>query len=327
MFGDKPHAGCTALYLTGSAQAQLLDAMKRHWLREHHISERTARKEFTGKGFSFTPAPPPSTILRRYQTSVAKLRSGTVPRGTVILLPGYGVGKLSMLPWALLLGQAGYQSILVDLRAQGQSTGKHVTYGALESRDLVQLVASLRRAGLIRGPLALLGDSMGAATALLAAPRIPKLAAIVAISPYARATTVIPRYARLAAWYAKLIPSGSWQAAERKAGRIAGVSLTKASPIKVVSEVRAPVLYLQGARDQLVSAREVRELAGKTRNSDLIIYAGLGHLEMSDAYATLSRSVIHWYNRYLAHDSQLPEATKTGLPPKNAFSVSLCVHL
>lgn len=320
-FGEE-QGSCSVLYLTGSAETRLVESMGHLWLSEHQITEAEARKRHLA--ISITPAPAGSAILRRYRASIASLRSTSQPRGTIILLPGYGVGKLSMLPWALLLGRAGYQSILVDLRAQGQSTGEYVTYGALESRDLVQLVAELRKAGLIRGPLGMLGNSMGAATALLAAPQIPEIAAIVAISPYGRATTVLPRYARLTAWYADLIPSGSWKAAERKADQLAGVSLAEAAPIKAAPEIRAPVLYIQGGRDQIINAKEAHELAAHTTGSDLLIYPKLGHLQMTEDYTGLAQPVIDWYNRYLAKDMEQAPPPETGPRPPNAIALSLC---
>ena len=202
-FGEKRHSGCSIVYLAGSAESQFVKSMGHQWLSARHMTKAEARR--THAAINVLPAPPGSQLLVRYQESIARLRSTFSPKGTVILLPGYGLGKLSMLPWALLLGRAGFQSILVDPRAQGQSTGNYVTYGTLESRDLVQLIAALRKAGLIRGRLGLLGDSMGAATALLAAPQLPDVAAIVAISPYARASSVIPRYARFVAWYANRV--------------------------------------------------------------------------------------------------------------------------
>lgn len=156
-FGEKQQNGCAVLYLTGSAEAQFVESMGHLWLSERHTTEAEARKSHLA--ISITPAPAGSAILQNYRESIADLRGTSQARGTIILLPGYGLGKLSMLPWALLLGRAGYQSILIDLRAQGQSTGEHVTYGALESRDLVQLVAALRTDGLIRGPLGMLGNS------------------------------------------------------------------------------------------------------------------------------------------------------------------------
>lgn len=287
-----------------------------HWFEPARTGNLTCRA---------VPLPP--AILRHYGASVVRSRDAAPPRGTVILLPGYGIGKLSMLPWALLPGRAGYQTILVDLRAQGQSTGRHVTYGALESRDFVQLVAALRKTGLIRDRLGLLGDSMGAATALLAAPHIPDLAAVVAISPYGRATTVIRRYARAAYWYARFIPSASWRAAERKAGRIAGVHLAKAAPINAVPRIRAPVLYLQGGRDHGVSLEAARRLAARTPDSRLLIYPKLGHLQFSTGFAQLARPVIDWYNRYVGRDRQhvALAGKRPKMPPPASFHI--CVHL
>jgi pimeloyl-ACP methyl ester carboxylesterase len=326
MFGDRQRPGCMTLYLTGAPQARLLQAIDRMCLAQLHMTAAQARARSAAGPLSCSLASLSPRVLQRYRASIAGLRSPGPPRGTVILLPGYGIGKLSMLPWALLLGRAGYQSILVDLRAEGQSTGRHVTYGALESSDLVQLIRALRRAGLIRGRLGLLGDSMGAATALLAAPHIPDLDAVVAISPYVRATAVIPRYARLAYWYAHLVPYRSWKAAERKAGVIAGVSLAEAAPIEAVPKIRAPVLYVQGGRDPIVSPAEARRLAARTPGSVLLIDAKAGHLQMSEDYARLAPRVIDWFNRHLAQDSRQAPSPATGPPPQHAFALPVCVH-
>lgn len=329
-FSKDQRPGCATVHLGDAAQVKLSKALDHLCLVAHHLTVAQAKRRFPagGKAHLNCPLRPlPPAVLRHYRASVARLRGAVAPKGTVILLPGYGVGKLSMLPWALLLGRAGYQSILVDLRAQGQSTGRHVTYGALESRDLVQLVAALRKTGLTHGRLGLLGDSMGAATALLAAPHIPDLAAVVAISPYGRATTVIRRYARAAYWYARFIPAAAWRAAERKAGRIAGMSLAEAAPINAVVRIRAPVLYLQGGRDHVVGLKAARGLAARTPDSHLRIYPKLGHLQLSTAFAQLARPVIEWYNRYLARDRR--QVTLAGKRPKVPPSVSfhICVHL
>lgn len=326
--GTKQRPDCTTLYVTGSAQTRLFGALKRRCLAAHHMSESELKKQSTTHALSCTAPPVSSVLMRHYRSSIVSLRSLTRPRGTVILLPGYGIGKLSMLPWALMLGQAGYESILVDLRAQGQSTGKYVTYGVLESRDLVQLVAALRRVGLIRGRLGLLGDSMGAVTALLAAAHIPRLAAIVAISPYARASTAIPRYARLALWYGDLIPSESWRAAERKAGRIASVNLADADPINIVPEIDVPVLYVQGGRDKLVSSTQARRLAARTPRSRLMAFPTLGHLQMSEDFAGLAQPIINWYNRYLARNHRQAKPPLLGPPSAKqvALKVTGCVH-
>lgn len=328
--GERKRGDCRSLYLTNSAQRQLMkaaeDVWQAKWPAQHHLTEARGKTESKNNpsAVRLTVEALPSTMLRRYRASVARLRSTVVPKGTVILLPGDGNGMLSMVPWALLLGQAGYQSILVDLRAEGRSTGKYVTYGALESRDLVQLVAALRKDGLIRGPLGLLGDSLGAATALLAAPHIPRLAAVVAISPYTRAVTVIPRFARSFFWYANLIPASSWMAAERRAGLITGVSLADAAPIEVVPRIRAPVLYLQGGRDHIIGLKQAHELAAHTPDSKLLIYPKRDHLQMAVDYAQLAKPVIDWYNDYLARDPQRDRLHVTARQPPYSFSLTFC---
>ncbi len=326
--GASTGQGCRSLYLTNSAQTQFMEAAGHVWLAEwsteRHLTEAQAKAEAKKMPGGIAAAAVPTSILRRYRAAVARLRIAAAPKGTVILLPGDGNGMLSMLPWALLLGQAGYQSILVDLRAEGQSTGNYVTYGALESTDVVQLVAALRRAGLIRGRLGLLGDSLGAATALLAAPYIPHLGALVAISPYARATTVIPRFARRFIWYAHLIPSSSWKAAEREAGRIAGVNLAAAAPIEAVPKIRTPVLYLQGGRDRVIGMKAEHDLAARTPGSALLIYPKRDHMQMAVDFAQLAKPVLDWYNRHLAHDTTRPLPHLTGPQPSGSFSLTFC---
>ena len=39
----------------------------------------------------------------------------SAPRGTVVLLHGYGLAQFSMAPWALRLAEEGWQCVLVDL--------------------------------------------------------------------------------------------------------------------------------------------------------------------------------------------------------------------
>ncbi len=330
-FGAKNPSGCRVMYISGPAQTQLIREAGHLWLAnwavEHHMTESAAKKKAHGKpGIHIAPIVLTPALLREYRTDIAKLRRTSPARGTIILLPGDGNGMLSMMPWALILGNAGYRSILVDLRAQGQSTGAHITYGAIESRDLIQLVTALRKSGLIQGRLGLLGDSLGAATALLAAPNLSGLSGIVAISPYARATSVIPRFARHLYWYARLIPESSWRAAERKAGRIAGANLTEAAPITVVNRIHVPVLYLQGGEDRIVGLPQARELATRTVGSTLIVYPKLGHINMAIAYSQLARPVIQWLNRHVAHDPEAARLRHVRQRPRNSFSLSFCVQ-
>src|SRR5262249_34114716 len=62
------------------------------------------------------------------------------PRGTVVLLHGYGIAQFGMAPWALRLAEEGWRCVLVDLRGHGKSTGRRIYFGIREASDLSQLL-------------------------------------------------------------------------------------------------------------------------------------------------------------------------------------------
>src|SRR3954466_5867333 len=107
----------------------------------------------------------------------------SAPRGTVILLHGYGVAQFSMLPWALELAQEGWRCVLLDLRGHGKSTGKRIYFGIQETKDLSQLLDHLADQGHLVEPIAAVGESYGAALALRWKCVEPRLGPVVAMSP------------------------------------------------------------------------------------------------------------------------------------------------
>ncbi len=104
-------------------------------------ARRHPRFRFTFK--ATVPAPPTPFTWR--------------PRGTAVLLHCYGGDQSVMMPWALRLAQAGWRCVLVDLRGHGRSTGDRIYFGAVEARDLSQLLDQLARAGPVAEPVAVLG--------------------------------------------------------------------------------------------------------------------------------------------------------------------------
>src|SRR5208337_925047 len=107
----------------------------------------------------------------------------SAPRGTVVLLHGYGLAQFSMAPWALRLAQAGWRCVLVDLRGHGKSTGKRIYFGLQETNDLRQLLDRLDHDGQLMPPVAAVGESYGAAIAVRWMTVDPRVHAVVAITP------------------------------------------------------------------------------------------------------------------------------------------------
>src|ERR1700730_13582815 len=55
--------------------------------------------------------------------------------GAIVLMHGLRASRLSMLERARFLSRAGYSVLLFDFQAHGESTGRHITFGYLESKD------------------------------------------------------------------------------------------------------------------------------------------------------------------------------------------------
>lgn len=104
----------------------------------------------------------------------------SAPRGTVILAHGIDGNASDMLPRAWFLARDGYNSLVVDLRAHGQSAGNYATPGYLEARDVLGSVSYLRHGRHQNGPIAVFGHSYGAVAAIYAASRTPDIAAVIA---------------------------------------------------------------------------------------------------------------------------------------------------
>ena len=90
-------------------------------------------------------------------------------RGAVLLLHGIWGNRTQMLSRARFLHAAGYSVLLMDLRGHGESEGKRITCGHLESTDAESAVGWLK-ARVPEQPLAVHGFSLGGLAALLPDP-------------------------------------------------------------------------------------------------------------------------------------------------------------
>lgn len=108
--------------------------------------------------------------------------AGRETRAVVILLHGFSWHRLPWLtdfvPWL----QPRYHILQFDFRGHGASGDAAITLGTLEQRDVAAAVRFVEGRGL--GPVALMGISMGASVAIMAAPDLP-VAAVVADAAYA----------------------------------------------------------------------------------------------------------------------------------------------
>jgi len=87
-------------------------------------------------------------------------------KGTVILLHGIRGSKESYLPSSAFLAHNGYNSLVIDIRAHGESQGDYCTFGQKEKMDISLWVDELQRKLGENHPIGIWGNSLGGAIAI-----------------------------------------------------------------------------------------------------------------------------------------------------------------
>jgi pimeloyl-ACP methyl ester carboxylesterase len=179
------------------------------------------------------------------------------PRGTVILLHGYALAQFSMVPWALRLAQDGWQCVLVDLRGHGKSTGPRIYFGLQEVKDLSQQLDELTRDGRLKAPVAVMGESYGAALALRWKAVEPRVQMVVAIAPYAGLSNAVMN---LREEYADWLPKTFIKVGLKQ---LPVILKTNAAELDTTTEMaRCPMraYFVAGAEDKIAPVAEVKKL-------------------------------------------------------------------
>jgi pimeloyl-ACP methyl ester carboxylesterase len=99
------------------------------------------------------------------------LMTSPTNRGVVILQHGIHADKSTLVARAKLFYENGYSVLMFDFQAHGESIGKQITFGYLESRDSQAAVKFVKQKFPDK-PIAVVGVSLGAAAATLAQPPI-----------------------------------------------------------------------------------------------------------------------------------------------------------
>ncbi|HET8630589.1 MAG TPA: alpha/beta fold hydrolase [Thermomicrobiales bacterium] len=120
------------------------------------------------------------------------------PRDAVIICHGFAMSRNELLDLARGLRARDHAVLLFDFRAHGASAGDRSTIGYREATDIVAAVDFLRaRPELAGRRIGVAGVSMGAAAAIQAAAREPRIAAVVADSSFAALDDVAANGIRL----------------------------------------------------------------------------------------------------------------------------------
>jgi dipeptidyl aminopeptidase/acylaminoacyl peptidase len=222
--------------------------------------------------------------------------------GYPALLLCHGYFKTLAEPFELAceLNRVGYQVLLIDFRACGLSDGRFTTLGHREVLDVLGAVDYLRlRLGEL--PIGVLGISMGAVAAIMAATECPHIKALVVDSAYADLESVIGKkladYLRLPL----LVPLG-W--ASIRFGE--WISQGNVAAIRAVDYVGRlgprPLLLIHGELDDYVpSDHPQRLLDAANEPKELWLVPGSGHaMARLDHPQEYVQRVQAFFGRYLA---------------------------
>jgi len=239
------------------ARVPLADDPGRHGLRYQDIS---------------FPSPLDGTNLRGWYMPALR------PTGrAVVVVPGIDsnrlVGGISLRLAADLVGD-GFDVLAFDLRDQGTSDGDTLSFGAREQYDVVGAVAVARAHGARH--VAVIGFSMGAAAAMLAAARSPDIEALVLDSAFADlretlgtgigTTWHVPGPVVAYALFLYRVLSGTDPA-----------SVVPADTIRVLATRR--LLFIAGADDQAVKPGDGASMARAAgANAEYVLVPGAGHV-------------------------------------------------
>jgi len=226
------------------------------------------------------PADLPVEAIKIPSASGSRLSAWFIPGaphgGAVLLMHGVGANRLQMLDRARLFHREGFAVLLFDFQAEGESPGAAITFGHLEAKDARAAFDELRRrAGGER--VAVLGESLGGAAAVLADPPL-EADAMVLEAVYASFDTAVENRIAMnigpAAALAPLIaPLLTWQVRPRL-----GFGTDALRPAARVADLHMPLLIIGGDADRHATLAETKLIyANANAPKELWIVPGARH--------------------------------------------------
>lgn len=219
----------------------------------------------------------------------------------ILILHGHGGNRASETDITLArpLVRHNYDVLMFDFRGHGESGDAPVSVGEHEVRDLAGAVRYLKTRGVQQ--VGVIGMSMGADTALNAAPDQPELAALVVDGPFADASVLLdadlPKRSGLPAWFNPgVILMGKL---------LYGIHLDENKPVNGLGRLGTrPVLHVHGTLDDdipLSQAEQFRQAGAHNPNFQQWIVADAGHTQAHARHPEeYEARVLAFFDMYLA---------------------------
>lgn len=198
----------------------------------------------------------------------------------VICVHGYtseGLNDYSTL--AVFYLNSGYNLLIVDNRAHGQSEGKYIGFGCLDRHDVKLWIQTMIDKIGEDCKILLHGDSMGGATVLMTTglELPPQVKAAVSDCAFTSAKEV---FSHVLKKQYHLPPVPIINVANEMVKKKAGYGLDECNARREVAKATIPILFFHGAADDFVPCHMVYELYNACRTKKkLVVIEGAGHVE------------------------------------------------
>ena len=209
----------------------------------------------------------------------------------VIICHGYPMDKGNVYGMTSFLAK-GFNLLLFDFRAMGESDGFFSTGGVKETGDVDAAIAFLAKKGFKK--VGLFGFSMGASTILMSGN--PAVTARVADAPFAdiggELDYIFKGYGVFRHPLIRLMKTWSIL--------ILGVNMDRVSPLQRAAEITTPLLLIHGDSDTQVPVQASLALKAANPRAELWIIKNAGHGETRAAAGyPYEKKVLDFFQKYL----------------------------
>ena len=234
---------------------------------------------------------------------------------TIIFCHGWASNRGEMLRDTWFLAEQGFNLFYFDFRASGESKGEISSVGYLETRDFDAAYEFLNnnrphaaeRAGVM-------GTSMGGSVAVYAAAKYPELACLLAENTFLT--------------YGGVVANWSWRRLKTPYFPLVWLTLffvrrkLKAdpepySPLYNAPKVKAPALFINGDRDDLVPVADAERLYGVcgSEQKQMWMVAGASHAKCAEVGGEVYKKRV---SAFFAEFLTEPAPEKPAVPPAAA---------
>lgn len=214
------------------------------------------------------------------------MESGNSPKGVIVMAHGYKENRLQHNVPALALSQSlldeNYHVILFDFRNSGVSDKSLTTVGFHEKEDLISVVQYVKEF-YPELPIGIIGFSMGAATALIAAEEEPFIEAIVADSSFSDMGDYLS--ANLSVW-SDLPDFPFTPIIMNTLPLLTGIDIDKVSPRESIKRIQAPIMLIHGDGDEAIPYQNSEEIMSNSTGESIFFWkpSGAGHVRGYSTY-------------------------------------------